>query len=182
MGSSPVIVADIIAFWNEAGPDRWWVKDDAFDRVFSDRFLDAHMAAARRECDSWLAERYGALALLILLDQFPRNCFRGSGHMYATDQLARRFALSAIEAGHDMASEPELRVFFYTPLMHSEHLTDQDRCVSLCAILDDQVARSAREHREIIASFGRFPHRNPMLGRITTAQERQFLAAGGFSG
>ena len=172
---------DVTRFWREAGPDEWFDKDEAFDREFTTRFHAAHMAAARRELDHWLDEAEGALALLILLDQFPRNAFRGTAHMFATDPLALSFARQAVARGHDHAVEPVLRVFFYLPFEHSEALADQDRSVALCEGLDSY-ARYARTHRDVIVRFGRFPHRNAVLGRETTAGERAFLDAGGFAG
>ncbi|WP_426664423.1 DUF924 family protein [Rhodanobacter aciditrophus] len=172
---------DVVRFWRDAGPDKWFDKDAAFDRDFSARFLDAHMAAARRELDRWLDGTEGALALLILLDQFPRNAFRGTAHMFATDPLALAFARAAVERGHDHAIDPALRVFFYLPFEHSEALADQDRAVALCEGLGDY-ARYARIHHDVIARFGRFPHRNAVLGRDSTAAERAFLDEGGFAG
>ena len=172
---------DIVRFWREAGPDKWFAKDDAFDRAFIARFHDAHMAAARRELDRWLDEAEGALALLILLDQFPRNAFRSTAHMFATDPLALSFARQAVAHGHDRTVDAALRVFFYLPFEHSEALADQDRSVALCEGLDNY-ARYARIHRDVIVRFGRFPHRNAVLGRETTPEERAFLDEGGFSG
>jgi len=172
---------DVVRFWREAGPDKWFDKDEAFDRSFTARFLDAHMAAARRELDHWLDEADGALALLILLDQLPRNAFRGTAHMFATDPLALAFAKQAVAHGHDRAAEPALRVFFYLPFEHSETLADQDRSMALCEGLGDY-ARYARIHHDVIARFGRFPHRNAVLGRETTAEEQAFLDEGGFAG
>lgn len=177
-----VTVADVVGFWKQAGPERWFEKNRDFDTEFRNRFLDAHMAAARRELDSWGETAEGALALMVLLDQFPRNCFRDTGHMYATDALARRFAQAAIEAGHDKAVPLELRVFFYLPLMHSEDLADQEECLRHCEALGEEILRHAADHRDIVARFGRFPHRNPILGRETTAEEHAFLKAGGFAG
>jgi uncharacterized protein (DUF924 family) len=172
---------DVVRFWREAGPGKWFDKDEAFDRAFTARFLDAHMAAARRELDHWLDETEGALALLILLDQLPRNAFRGTAHMFATDPLALSFARQAVARGHDRAVEPALRVFFYLPFEHSESLADQERAVALCEGLDNY-AKYARTHRDVIARFGRFPHRNAVHGRETTAEERAFLDEGGFAG
>jgi uncharacterized protein (DUF924 family) len=123
--------ADIVKFWREAGPDRWFFKDESFDAEFRGRFLEQHMAAARRQCDHWANSAEGALALMILLDQLPRNCFRGTGHMYATDPLARHFAGKAIDAGFDMEFDEEMRVFFYLPFEHSEHLEDQRYSVEI---------------------------------------------------
>jgi|SRR5580704_10172217 uncharacterized protein (DUF924 family) len=171
----------VIAFWRAAGPKRWFAKDEAFDADFHARFLDAHFAAASRRLDAWADTALGALALVILLDQFPRNTFRGTAHMFATDPLARLFARGALAAGLDVQVEAALRPFFYMPFMHSENLTDQERSVELHGILGEN-QRPAKEHRDIIARFGRFPHRNPMLGRETTPEEKAFLDGGGFSG
>ena len=172
----------VTKFWRDAGEDAWFEKNEAFDADFRDRFLDLHYAAARRECDGWLEHAEGALALMILLDQFPRNCFRGTGHMYATDPLARLFAGRAIAAGHDLALEEELRVFLYLPYEHSELLADQHISVDLTQTRAEPYLKYAVEHRDIIQNFGRFPHRNKMLGRETTPQEQTFLDGGGFSG
>ncbi|TIR55653.1 MAG: DUF924 family protein, partial [Mesorhizobium sp.] len=133
-------------------------------------------------CDAWSEHAEGSLALMILLDQFPRNCFRGTGHMYATDPLARHFADRAIAAGHDMALEESLRVFLYLPFEHSESLADQERSLELTAARAPDYLKYAKEHLEIIQRFGRFPHRNKMLGRETTPEEKTFLEGGGFSG
>lgn len=180
--TSAISPTHVLAFWREAGPARWFGKNAEFDQRFSREFLAAHMAAARRELDHWLEDAEGALALLILLDQFPRNVFRGTAHMFATDPLALVFARIAIERGYDMAADEALRVFFYLPLEHSESLADQQRSVELCAPLGGQYADYARVHLEVIERFGRFPHRNPVFGRETTGEERAFLDAGGFSG
>lgn len=172
----------VLAFWRQAGPARWFGKDEAFDRRFTVRFLDTHLAAARRELDHWMDTPDGALALQILLDQFPRNAFRGTAHMFATDPLALSLARIALERGHDRAVDETLRVFFYLPLEHSESLVDQRRSVALCAPLGGQYADYAKVHLEVIERFGRFPHRNAVFGRQTTDEERVFLDAGGFSG
>ncbi len=172
----------VTRFWREAGEDAWFEKNDIFDADFRSRFLDLHFAAARRECDAWSGHAEGSLALMILLDQFPRNCFRGSGHMFATDPLARHFAAKAIAAGHDLALEGKLRVFLYLPYEHSELAADQDRSVELTTAKAPEYIKYAVEHRDIIQRFGRFPHRNKMLGRETTADEQAFLDGGGFSG
>jgi uncharacterized protein (DUF924 family) len=176
-----VNAADVLAFWREAGPSRWFRKDEAFDDEFRTRFLHAHEAAARGELDHWASDAEGALALLILLDQFPRNAFRGGARMFATDAKARDVALRAIDSGFDN-KVADLRNFFYMPLMHSEQLADQDRCVELSRTLGDDTLRYARMHQDIIERFGRFPHRNAVLGRATTPQEQRFLDDGGFAG
>jgi uncharacterized protein (DUF924 family) len=173
---------DVVRFWREAGPKRWFRRDDAFDALFRERFLAAHEAAASGQLAHWAATPDGSLALVILLDQFPRNAFRGTPRMYATDAQARRAADAAIAAGHDLAVNPQLRPFFYLPFEHSEQLADQDRCVRLSEPLGGEDLRFARHHRDIVARFGRFPHRNAVLGRTSSTEEERFLAEGGFAG
>jgi uncharacterized protein (DUF924 family) len=174
--------ADVLTFWRDAGPARWFRKDDAFDAEFRERFLPAHEAAARGELDGWLRDAESALALLILLDQFPRNAFRGSPRMYATDAKAREAARKAIAAGFDTQVDAELRNFFYLPLMHSEELADLERCVELTRCIGGEPHRYAQHHRDIVQRFGRFPHRNAILGRTSTPDEERFLDEGGFAG
>ncbi len=174
--------ARVVSFWRDAGPAMWFVKDPAFDAAFRDGFLDPHMRAARRELDGWADTAEGALALMILLDQFPRNAFRGTGHMYATDPLARTFARGIVDAGLDRQIEPALRLFLYLPFAHSEDLADQERSVALVAGLEPPNPDHAKRHRDIVRRFGRFPHRNPMLGRVTTQEERSYLDGGGYKG
>jgi uncharacterized protein (DUF924 family) len=174
--------AEITSFWREAGPKRWFEKDEAFDAEIRTRFEAAHQAAGRGEYDDWIETAEGALALLLMLDQFPRNLYRGSAHAFATDPLARKTARAAIARGHDRAVEPELRQFFYLPFEHSEDLADQDEGVALAEASGPEDAKWALIHRAIIAHFGRFPHRNRCLGRETTPEEQAFLDGGGFSG
>lgn len=178
-----VTPAQIVSFWRAAGPKKWWKKDAAFDRTIRLRFMAMHEAAARSELASFEDSAEGALALVILLDQFPRNMFRGSPHAFATDPLARAVASRALARGFDQAIDASMRPFFYMPFMHSETLADQERCVALHAAFGD-AGRShhAIVHRDIIAKFGRFPHRNRALGRDTTPQEQEFLDGGGFAG
>lgn len=172
----------VVAFWRAAGPAQWFAKNAAFDRQFRERFHELHFAAAARRCDAWAETAQGALALLLLLDQYPRNSFRGTGHMYATDPLARMFCRQALDAGLDQQVEQALRLFFYLPLSHSEYLPDQQRALALNQALGEPFASHAQGHLDIVARFGRFPHRNALLGRETHAAERAFLAEGGFSG
>ena len=180
---SAVTAAEIVSFWRQAGPDKWFEKDEAFDRTVRSKYLAVHEAAARGELADWEDSAEGALALIILLDQFPRNMFRGSPHAFATDPLARAVADRAIARGFDRAGDETLRLFFYMPFMHSETLADQERCMRLFAALGHEgQTRYAADHRDIIAKFGRFPHRNRMIGRATTAAEQEFLDGGGFSG
>ena len=172
--------SEVVAFWRQAGPGRWFRGGDAFDAECRARLADAHHAAARRELDRWMSTADGALALLLLLDQIPRNIFRGSAHAFATDGLARHFARLALDAGHDAAFEPALRAFFYLPFEHSESPADQARSVALFEALGDANYRDyAVAHRDVIARFGRFPHRNAALGRDSTPDEQAWLAAGG---
>ncbi|ANF85929.1 hypothetical protein A7J50_2529 [Pseudomonas antarctica] len=172
----------VIQFWKQAGPKRWFAKDDEFDAAFRDGFHATHMQAARRELEGWLGSAHGALALLILLDQYPRNAFRGTAHMFATDPLARLYAHRMVEGGLDQLVEPELRAFCYLPFEHSEDPADQQRSVALNQHLDASTRHWANEHANIIQRFGRFPHRNAVLARVTTPQEQAFLQAGGFAG
>lgn len=173
---------EVVAFWHDAGPDRWFAKNDDFDTAFIALCADAHQAAARGELDGWMHDAEGALALLILLDQFPRNAWRHNPHMLATDPLALACAKRAVAAGFDRQVEAALRPFFYLPFMHSELPADQERSVELNAALDANTQRFARLHQDIVLRFGRFPHRNRLLGRASTPQEQAFLDAGGFAG
>ena len=179
--STSIAPSAVVAFWKEAGPDKWFSKDDAFDAEFRRRLHDAHVAAARRELDDWIETPEGALALLILLDQFPRNCFRGTGHAFATDPLALMFANEAVERGHHQAFDFPLRNFILLPFQHSEAMEDQDRYMALAAG-DTESEKWGRIHRDIIVKFGRYPHRNQSLGRDTTPEEQAFLDGGGFGG
>jgi len=175
-------IEEVVDFWRKAGPERWFAKSDAFDDEFRARFMADHMEAAARKRDDWLETPEGALALMILLDQFPRNCFRGTAHMYATDPLALDFARRAIDLGHHEAVEDAVRVFFYLPFMHSEELADQQISTHLCKALGDDIHRHAVVHLEIVERFGRFPHRNAMFARETSPAEKDFLESGGFAG
>ena len=174
--------ATVTDFWREAGPGRWFAKDAAFDALFRERFMALHVAAARRERDEWGETAEGSLALMILLDQFPRNSFRGTAQMYATDPLALHFARRAQAMGHGKSIEPALRLFLHLPFCHSEDLADQDVSVALNAPLGGDALAHAEGHRAVIRRFGRFPHRNALLGRETTPEEAVFLAEGGFAG
>jgi uncharacterized protein (DUF924 family) len=173
--------SDVVGFWKAAGPKRWYKKSDAFDAEVRQALDEAHFSAARRELDGWMETAEGALALLILLDQVPRNIFRGSAHQFATDPLARMFCKAGIAAEYPSAFEPEMRQFLLMPLMHSERLADQDALLPLVADMPETL-KFAHIHRDIIVRFGRFPHRNAALGRETTAEEQAFLDSGGFSG
>jgi len=175
---------DVVSFWIAAGPQKWFAKDDGFDAEIHARFASATQAAAHGDLDAWAATAKGSLALLILLDQFPRNLYRGSPKAFAADPKARAIADQALARGHDQTYEPNLRQFFYLPFMHSEALADQDRSIALYEALGLELQlRFAHLHRDPIARFGRFPHRNAVLGRETTAEERVFLETeGAFKG
>ncbi|MBS0427241.1 MAG: DUF924 family protein [Proteobacteria bacterium] len=174
---------DVVTFWRDAGPSAWFKKNPDFDRRFRERFHDAHFAAARREHDAWVTqEPHSALALMLLLDQYPRNAFRGTGHMYATDPLARHYADRLVAQGFDQRIEESLRLFCYLPFAHSEDMSDQQRSLALNRALSAESGDHAQGHLDIIRRFGRFPHRNHLLGRTTTTEEQAFMDAGGFAG
>ncbi|MBR0870181.1 DUF924 domain-containing protein [Bradyrhizobium tropiciagri] len=175
---------EIVAFWRAAGRDGWYTHNAALDAEIRDRFLATWQNAAAGELASWEASDEGALALTIVLDQFPRNMFRGDAMTYASDALAREVAGRAIDRGADARVDPRLREFFYLPFEHSEHLADQQRCVALFTEHGGHPdnLKYAEDHADIIRRFGRFPHRNRILGRQTTAEEQAFLDGGGFSG
>lgn len=173
-------MVEMVTFWRNAGPAKWFAKDDMFDAELRTHFLDLHFAAARREHETLLGDANGALALILLLDQLPRNVFRNSAHAFATDALAREYAHHALDLGFDLRIEPELRVFFYLPFEHSEALDDQDRSVALCEDMGNaNYLKYAEAHRDVIRRFGRFPHRNRALARKSTTAEQAWLEAGG---
>ncbi len=172
----------IVAFWRAAGPDLWFAKDRAFDMAFRDRFLTRHEACVAGHLTEWAASAEGAMALVLLVDQFPRNAFRGTSRMFATDDMARAIATDALWAGHDRVIDPALRMFFYLPFAHSEDIADQNRSVTLFRDLPPPAPDHAARHRDIIHHFGRFPHRNAILGRRTTPQEAEYLNSGGYAG
>jgi len=179
----PAIPNDILGFWRSAGPSKWFKHARAFDEAIALKFEPVHHAAARGEYDDWAATAEGSLALLILLDQFPRNLYRNSAHAFATDGKARAVARQAVEAGFHLAVAPELRQFFLLPFEHSEDLADQEFALAVASELDDaELLKWARIHHDIIARFGRFPHRNAALGRTTTPPEQEHLDEGGFAG
>ena len=173
----------VLAYWREAGPEKWFEKDTAFDDAIRARVLETYEAAAAGRLADWEQTAEGALALAIVLDQFPRNMFRGDPRTYAADALARAVAGRALARGFDrQAPAPEWQ-FFYLPFEHSESLADQERCCALFAAAGDaDLLQWAERHADIIRRFGRFPHRNAVLGRATTSEEQAFLDGGGFKG
>jgi len=174
---------DVLAFWSAAGPDTWYEKDAAFDAEIARRFYATWDAAVQGKLARWEETPAGALALTIVLDQFPRNMFRGDPRTYASDPAARAVADRALARGFERMVPENLRQFFCLPFMHAENLADQERSIRLARALgDDDNVKYAEQHADIIRRFGRFPHRNATLGRMTTPQEQAFLDAGGFAG
>lgn len=174
---------EILEFWlDEVGPDGWYDPDAALDARIRSRFEPAWQKARQGAYHEWRAEARSSLALLVLLDQFPRNMFRDGPLAFTTDARALAVAKSAIARGHDQRIDPPARQFFYLPLMHSERVADQERSVRLFVMnggSEDNLTH-ARAHRDVIRRFGRFPSRNAALGRQTTAPERKWLDAGGY--
>ena len=175
--------SDVLAFWRGAGPDKWFAKDTAFDDDIRARFLATYEAAAAGKLTDWESTAESALALAIVLDQFPRNMFRGSARTFAADPAALAMVKRAIARGFDQAVSAIDRQFFYLPFEHSELLEDQERaCALFRAEGDADKLKWAELHADIIRRFGRFPHRNAALGRTTTPEEQAFLDDGGFKG
>jgi uncharacterized protein (DUF924 family) len=173
----------VLTFWRKAGPESWFKKSDAFDASIREGFLETYEAAAAGRLAQWKDSAEHALALAIVLDQFPRNMFRGSPRMFAADPLAREVAHHALERGYDRQVPAQERGFFYLPFMHSEEMPDQEMCLALYQALGNpEGIKYAELHADIIRRFGRFPHRNPVLGRTTTKEEKAFLDGGGFAG
>lgn len=172
----------IVDYWREAGKERWFEKDDAFDEAVTRRFRDVYERAAAGELDHWIEEPTGALALVILLDQFPRNMFRGEPRMFYTDERALEIAGIALERGDHHTVGEDINQFLAMPFMHSESLTDQETCVQWMEEIGPDNLTFAEEHRDIVQRFGRFPHRNAIVGRASTPEETVFLEEGGFAG
>ncbi|KAB8189928.1 DUF924 family protein [Lysobacter maris] len=178
-----VTAKEVVDFWRDAGPERWFAKDETFDDMCEMAFEDAMDDAAAGKGEAWMKSAEGALALVLLLDQMPRNIHRGTARAFAYDEIARRYAGEAVDRGYDAEIDPALRAFFYLPFEHSEDIGDQERSVELHRNLEGEGAdKWAVLHKEIIERFGRFPHRNAVLGRDTTAEEQAWLDAGGFKG
>jgi uncharacterized protein (DUF924 family) len=172
----------VLAFWRAAGPDKWFTKDAAFDAAIGEKFLATYEAAAAGAL-AWDDGPERALALVIVLDQFPRNMFRNTARAFAADPLARTAASRVIARGFDQMIPLAERSFFFLPFEHSEELADQERCLALNrASGDEDALKWAELHADIIRRFGRFPHRNGVLGRMTTPEEQAFLDGGGFAG
>lgn len=176
---------DILDFWfSDEIRDRWFDSTEAFDRELRRDYEDTWRRARRGELDHWRQSAEGCLALVILLDQFPLNMYRGQAESFATEAQSREVARAALELGFDRELPVERRAFLYMPLMHSENLDDQELSVELYAQPGlEKNYRFARHHRDIIRRFGRFPHRNAALGRASTAEEAEYLnSKGAFKG
>ena len=173
----------VLSFWySDTARKQWFARSDAFDAAMREALGELHTRAAAGALDDWAATPRGALALVILLDQAPRNLFRGTPQAFASDGAALRHARAAIDAGLDRSLVEDERIFLYLPFEHSEDLADQDRCVALCSALEAPMWRDyAIRHRDVIARFGRFPHRNIILGRESTPEELEFLKQPGSS-
>ncbi|MEZ5932057.1 MAG: DUF924 family protein [Alphaproteobacteria bacterium] len=173
-------IRELVDFWfDEETKPRWYDSTPTFDELCRQRFGALVAQAAEGELAAWEQTAEGALALCLLLDQMPRNMFRATPAAFATDEQAADVARRAIERGFDQTLDLEKRKFLYMPFMHSERLDDQERSVALAAALDDgETLRYAEEHADIIRRFGRFPHRNAILGRQSTPEEHAFLADG----
>ena len=167
----------VLAFWfAELTPQQWFRKDDRVDATIGSRFRDTYEKVAATGGVTWRDTADGCLAAIIVLDQFPRNMFRGEARAFATDAAARTLARHALDEGYPEAVAKERRLFFFLPFEHSEDLADQELSVVLFASLNEERSRVfAERHRAIIERFGRFPHRNAALGRESTAEELAFL-------
>ncbi|MBB3712533.1 uncharacterized protein (DUF924 family) [Limimaricola variabilis] len=181
---APTEAEKVLAFWlEEVEPRQWYVADEALDATIRDRFGKLWDRAEEGALGHWLTEPNGALAYIIVTDQFARNIWRDDARAFQLDEQARSVAKLAIDNGWDLEIVPPGRQFFYLPLMHSENLVDQDRAVRLFHERMPEAKDNllhARAHRKVIREFGRFPFRNAALGRETTDAEREWLEAGGY--
>jgi len=171
------------AFWKNAGEKKWFAKDDDFDAEIVSLFSSLYEDAASGKLDHWANDPQGSLALILLLDQFSRNMFRDDAKAFAADPKALDVARIAVEKGHDSKIDDQLRAFVYMPFMHSEAMDDQEESLRLQQKGGGpENIKAARWHLDIIRRFGRFPHRNPVLGRQMTDAEQRYLDEGGFKG
>ncbi len=175
---------DVLDFWFAAGEEKWFTHDPEFDAEVERQFGALVTSARRNGLEEWESMPDGALAAVIVLDQFPRNIYRGEPRAFASDSDALALAERAIKRGFDVELPASARRWFYLPFMHSEELAMQERCVDLCqrGELQDDTLEYAIVHADVIRRFGRFPHRNVILGRPSTDEEIQFLENGGFAG
>ncbi|MEO3413983.1 DUF924 family protein [Roseovarius sp. CAU 1744] len=176
---------DVLSFWlDDVGPAGWYETSPELDQKIRDRFEEAWHEAREGRYGLWLTYPSGTLAYIILMDQFPRNMFRDDERAFATDRHASAAAKAAIHRKWDMRIDEPARQFFYLPMMHSENLCDQDRCIRLICERMPKTGPGnllhARAHREVIRMFGRFPYRNEALDRECTAAERAYIDEGGY--
>ena len=169
----------LLDFWFGQDPKAWFKKDPAFDAEIRARFLALYERAVAGQLADWMQAPKSCLAFVILLDQFARNMFRDSARAFAADPLALEAARTIVDSSWDASFSVDERSFAYLPFEHSEALADQERCCALMKPLGEELYRYAERHREIIARFGRFPHRNAALGRANTPEETEFLARPG---
>jgi len=202
MNEAPQTPETVLLFWfgeldangcaDAVHAQRWWKRDAEFDKSIRERFLETHAAVTRQECESWLTHERSRLAYIIVLDQFSRNMFRNTEQMFASDGRALQVTLEGHKLSMDEALHLDERCFYYMPLMHSEDMAMQNKCVKLFGDLAQSVEGRLRDrvnnnlkfaiaHRDIIERFGRFPHRNALLGRSSTVQELEFLKQPGSS-
>lgn len=180
MASGQQQAVDILFFWWQAGPQRWFSTDAAFDQQVTAQFLASHHHAAQGELDHWQTAPHGALALLILLDQFPRNMFRETARAFATDGQALALARTCLARRDHLAYPTPARQFFFLPFEHAEDMEAQTVAVDCFRQYgDEQGYFYALRHMDVVRRFGRFPHRNKALGRQSTAAEEAFLREGG---
>lgn len=174
--SVPKMAQEILSFWFAAeNKPKWFIKKQEFDREITSKFLNYYEEAAKGDLDHWQESLDGSLALIILLDQFPRNMFRGDARSFATDSRAIAITKKIIAQNIDHQASEDYKHFLYMPLMHSEDLADQELSVELFTY-NPRARDYAIRHMEIIKKFGRFPHRNIILGRESTVEEIQFLS------
>ncbi|KZM51019.1 DUF924 family protein [Labrenzia sp. OB1] len=182
MTDQQITPLDVLDFWWQAGPGKWFASDKEFDRECREGFLPAIEGALSGGLDPWMETADGSLALLLLLDQMPRNVFRGTADAFKADAKALSVAEQALASGFDRAFPKTVRGFFYLPFEHSEDIAHQERSVDLFRVLGDKdLYYYALLHMDVIRRFGRFPHRNSSLGRDTTSKEQAYMEDGGFS-
>jgi len=171
----------VLDFWfSELSPKDWFTKSDDIDRRITERFSGLHLALSRGISEEWRATPDARLALVIVFDQFPRNIYRGSPLAFATDGLALKEAKASLAVGADKAIGEDRRIFFYMPFEHAEDIGEQERCVALFEALGNaNYLDYANQHHDVIGRYGRFPHRNAILGRTSTPEEKAYLAEPG---
>jgi uncharacterized protein (DUF924 family) len=172
----------VLEFWRSIGAAGWFARSDDVDAQIRERFAGLHAQAVAGKLNGWLDQPYSCLALVIVLDQFSRNMFRNDPRTFAADAQALAVANHALAASYHQQVDREMADFFFMPLMHSESILDQQRCVALMHGHSPASLIYAIQHRDIIARFGRFPHRNAVLGRPTSPAEQAYLDGGGFKG